>query len=471
MRLLELILVMSCAVCSIRLAGAARGAWIHAVPVVLAVLVVAQVWVEGWRWQLFPAYTAVIITACTPLLLQSAGTQLWSSLASLALLAISIAACLVLPFVTPQTPDGPFRVGVITLAPNTVQRAKPGIPASPGSSAPAGVGTGAASGELSAVPLVHVWYPSEASPQRSLATWASRRIAAHLRAEATDATLPGAPIAAHGESRFPVIVYFDGWPENRIQNTNLIRALASRGFVVASVEYPTLTDRPMVDYASEAAFRHSVQADHDRARAHAKDTVAILDALESLDRQPASELAHRLDTQHAGTLGFSFGGAIAAESSRLDPRIRAVVNMDGRHWGDSLEKGVERPYLFICEELAMPTAADLASSNPMIRYEALLDQTDYSRLDANLRALGGVRVTIPGTAHMNFTDVPLRSPLRRLSQGGTIDPREAQHVIQTYVIEFFTRYLRSGTPPGLDSPLPQLPGVRVQSWPAPKAST
>ena len=114
----------------------------------------------------------------------------------------------------------------------------------------------------------------------------------------------------------------------------------------------------------------------------------------------------------------------------------------------------------------MPTAADLTSANPMIRYEAQLDQVDYSRLAANLQAWGGVRVTIADMAHMNFTDFPLRSPLRRLSLGGKIDPRRAQEIIQTYVIEFFSRYLVSPQPPALDSSWPQFSEVRVQSWPA-----
>jgi hypothetical protein len=126
--------------------------------------------------------------------------------------------------------------------------------------------------------------------------------------------------------------------------------------------------------------------------------------------------------------------------------------------------------MFICEELVMPTTADLTSADPMVRYEAKLDQVDYTRLAANLQARGGIRVTIAGMAHMNFTDLPLRSPLRRLSEGGKIDARRAQEIIQTYVIEFFSRYLVSERPPALDSPLPQLPEVRVQSWPAPQAS-
>jgi hypothetical protein len=145
--------------------------------------------------------------------------------------------------------------------------------------------------------------------------------------------------------------------------------------------------------------------------------------------------------------------------------------MDGRHWGESLERGVDRPYLFICEELALPTQAELTSTDPMTRYEALLDRADYSNLAANLQAHGGIRVTIAGMAHMNFTDVPLRSPLRRLSGGGSIDPERAQFLIRTYVLEFLSRYLASDAPRTPAAPWPQFPEVRVQVWPAPMRPT
>jgi hypothetical protein len=72
---------------------------------------------------------------------------------------------------------------------------------------------------------------------------------------------------------------------------------------------------------------------------------------------------------------------------------------------------------------------------------------------------------------MNFTDVPLRSPLRRLNQGGKLDPQRVQLIIQTYVVEFLSRYLQSTNPPPLDSPMPRFPEALVQTWlPAANAS-
>ena len=473
MRPLELILALTVAACGIRLAGLGRPAglqWIHGMQLLLAAMLLAQVLVEGWRWQMFPAYAAALVIAGTPWLFgSSAQTLFWSVAASVALIAVSVLSCLLLPFVASQPAHGPFAIGVTDISLSVPH------PRNVGLSAPS---------ELKAAPLVRLWYPAEAPGQPRFETLVRQRIADRLRAVPTAPAAPEAPVA-RSATKFPVVLYFDGWPEDKIQNVALIRELVSRGFAVAAVQYPArfpgtsdasdaqmraLLARDMVEYSSAAAFERSVQLTHSRARAHARDAIAVLDTLTAFDGQNGSPFAQRLDTQRAGTLGFSFGGAVAAETSRLDPRIKAVINMDGRHWGDALEQGVERPYMFICEELAMPTAADLTSGNPMIRYEAQLDQVDYSRLAANLQARGGVRVTIADMAHMNFTDFPLRSPLRRLSQGGKIDPRRAQEIIQTYVIEFFSRYLVSAQTPALDSPWPQLPQVRVQSWPAAKAS-
>ncbi len=456
MRPLEILLTLVSAAGLIRFASAGRAdntVWTLALQAGALALLVGQVIIEGWRWQILPVYAATVFTAVAPALAGlPAATRFWTCAASLGLLAVSVASCLVLPFQSPQAPRGPYAVGVTILPESAVRR----LEAEPS--------------DLNARPRVRIWYPAQESmPWPRLRACLAERISDGLRAQPCPPYARD-PAVMGSSGRFPIVIYFDGWPENRIQNINLILEMASRGFVVASVEFPTLADDPMIDYASDADFERSVRRDHARARAHAQVAAAVLDALATLDGQAGSRFAHRLAMDRAGTLGFSFGGAVAAEASRVDPRIKAVVNMDGRHWGESLERGVERPYLFICEELAFPTQAELTSTVPMTRYEALLDQADYSNLAANLQANGGIRVTIAGMAHMNFTDVPLRSPVRRLSGGGSIDPRRAQFLIQTYVVEFFSRYLASGDPPAFDAPLPQFPEVRVQSWLAPKTA-
>src|SRR5215475_4561399 len=118
MRALELILVLLCAAFSIRVATAGRHAgWVLAAQWLLAALLLTQIVVEGWRWQMMPAYAATVLAvAATPIVLALGAQALfWCQIASIGLLAASICFCLVLPFVQTPVPHGPFEVGVIVL--------------------------------------------------------------------------------------------------------------------------------------------------------------------------------------------------------------------------------------------------------------------------------------------------------------------------------------------------------------------
>jgi pimeloyl-ACP methyl ester carboxylesterase len=174
-------------------------------------------------------------------------------------------------------------------------------------------------------------------------------------------------------------------------------------------------------------MQRSVNANSARATSNAQDGTRLLDLLARLEaHDPAGLLTGRLDLDRVGVVGYSFGGAVAAELTRLDSRIGAAVNIDGRHWATALENGVPKPYLFIGEFLVLPDAAALSSNDPATRYEATLDQLDYRNLAKHLREHGGFQVSIAGTTHANFSDGSLSSPWRRLSGGGPIDPLRGQ---------------------------------------------
>jgi hypothetical protein len=455
-------------------------------PALKALVLVAltgQLLLEGWRWQLFPTYAVAIGLLSLAAVFASMGATLvfWCASGALALLGASVLVCLALPFPALPTLAGNVSVGMTALPAELLI----GTDELPRDGRAVDVGR--------PLPQVQLWYPAAlpAHKRWDMRSWLIGRASVLLKAPLPAPATLGAPVAAT-QGRMPVLLYFPGWPETRVQNVTLIRELASRGFLVATVQYPAklraLSDqafrrqleavgRPMMDYSSDLTCAQSVRLNNERALIHARDAVLILDILGQLDRGrlAGGELADRfrsgLDVQRAGVFGFSFGGGVAAEAARLDTRIRAVVNMDGRHWADALQYGVEQPYLFIGEELVMPSAADLSSANPAIRCEAALDQVDYTNLAANLRRHGGVQVTIPDTAHMNFTDDPLRSPLRRLSGGGRIDAQRARAIIQGYVTAFFLHYLppiESGKRSVLE--LPRYPEARVTHFPSTASS-
>jgi dienelactone hydrolase len=138
----------------------------------------------------------------------------------------------------------------------------------------------------------------------------------------------------------------------------------------------------------------------------------------------------------AGVLGYSFGGAAAFAASRHDSRIRAVLNMDG--WlfnaADGYNGGI--PYFLISDRGSLPTAADLASADPHLRYESILTVQDEKAQAAAL-ALGGYELQIAGAHHLNFSDVPLYSFLHR----GGVDPQAVSRTVRAYTVAFFENAL------------------------------
>jgi dienelactone hydrolase len=471
MRPFEMLLTLACAAWFIRLAGVNRTdatAWTVGLQILLVVLLVAQILIEGWRWQLFPVYAAVILAASTaPMLASSAAMRLCFTAAGLAMTGAAILSCLIFQHLTLPRPSGASLVGVTTLAAVRQAESTPAV----------------ADRERLPPPLVRLWYPAMHRPlMQRLREFLAARVAQLLRASDTVQATAGTPVEQGGK-KFPVLVYFGGWPEDAVQNRSLICELVSRGFVVASLQYPArlpgmspadlkmqlaMLARPMLDYSSEAAFRHTIELNDERARAQARDASATLDELTALDNGGADRrFAHRFDLQNVGILGFSFGGAIAAQASRTDPRIKAAVNLDGRHWADALQGGVTVPYLFVGEELVMPSDAAATSSDPATRYEARMDQIDYTQLANNLRANGGTQVTIAGTAHPNFIDDVLRSPVRRLSGGGPIDARRGLFIVNSLVVAFFEQQLARRPSPLLSGNTRPFPEARAEHWPAP----
>ncbi len=327
-------------------------------------------------------------------------------------------------------------------------------------------------------PFVQVWYPADpdarAAGNAGHGWRALRRVAGNRR----DIAARDLPFAA-GSARYPLLIYFPGWPGTQIENYGLINELASHGFIVAGVVYPargpnlspaafhrqvTALEQPM-DYSSEAAYRRTQAEGTARVRARSSDAVTLLDVMARVDGARATPLARRVDLDRIGIVGFSLGGAVAAQASTLDPRFAAVVNIDGRHWDRALERGVSQPYLFIGEELRMPTEADLAATDPNRRYHAIEDQRDYSQLALNLRRHGGMQVVVPGARHAHFTDGGGQSRLRRLTHAGERSAaRRVLEILHAYVPAFFRRILKSEPAPLLLSGARPFAHAHLQVW-------
>ena len=280
-----------------------------------------------------------------------------------------------------------------------------------------------------------------------------------------------------GDAPWPVLVYLPSWTGTEIENLSTIRDLVSHGFAVVGLRYPTADEVADgrksgaalraelpgdMDFSSAEAYERTQQLGDERVRLRAQNVATVLDHLTQLDAEPGGKFAHRLDLEHIGVWGFSLGGAAAAQAAWLDRRIKVAANLDGWLFADASSDGLPCPYLLIGDAAPPPDPADLNSSNPKRRFPAIFDKRDYERQLAGLSRSGGFIVTIEGTDHLNFADAAARSRFGRWSGAGSIDPRRALAIIDTYLIGFFGTYLQGHPSPVLAEGAAPYPEAHLQ---------
>jgi predicted dienelactone hydrolase len=137
----------------------------------------------------------------------------------------------------------------------------------------------------------------------------------------------------------------------------------------------------------------------DRWRAvRTADLRFTLSQLERIDRgEIESPLSGRLDTTRAAVAGHSRGGAAAIHAGMADHRFRAVIDLDGFP-GDRGFSGYPQPLL------AVVAGAGTGDAENDKRYAERLTQV------LDLSAAPSYRLTVPGAAHLSFTDAPLYLP-------------------------------------------------------------
>jgi dienelactone hydrolase len=376
--------------------------------------------IEKPRWQMIPAYVATAEVLVYSLVGGRFPTAI--TLSTGILLATSVALGTLLPVFPLPEPGGFYSVGTVTRRWTTAR--------TPG-------------GDIAeSVPrrlTIQFWYPTDdRSGKRSLyRNEDARGLKAHLRLVRTHSFLD-VPLSSAAD-KFPVILFSPGWKGHLTQNTVQFEMLASRGFVVASIEHPRAEGLP-------ADFDPSLEENllgYDReVGIRAEDIQFVLDQIEGLDQNdPEGLFTGRLDTSSIGMLGYSFGGAVTMEACWRDSRLKAGINLDGMLFGESAEAGVRQPFLFMSSDGPLPSESDLQCPDARRRVHMQALDRDMKRIQRSLGQYGGYYLRIEGAAHSNFSDRPLYSPLRRLTDAGRMRPQRAFQIINEYTLAFFEQYL------------------------------
>jgi len=448
------------------LTGKKRPFAVELLPAFTLIVIVAHASLEGLRWQTIPlyAFTLIALVFSIPALLGTPknGTSTRRPLRivlSFILLAVSTALPILLPVPAIPAPSGPYQVGTRIYELTDTSRKE------------------LYSGKDEARRFqIQVWYPAEVSEIDERAPWMANAdvfapsISSYLDlpdffldhlALVNVPAYKDAPVAPADEG-FPVILFSHGWNGFNAQNTGQALQLASDGYVVVGIQHTygavvtvfedgTIAKNNPSALPSGAPDEEYEIAAHKLADQWAGDMSFVLNFLSKPNSSVKSPFVGKFDFNHIGVYGHSTGGGAAIQFCGMDTRCKALLGQDPFMRPVSyevLENGITQPSFFMFSQV---WAGEIDSRNNK------LFNPFYSKSADTYGAL-----FIEGTAHYDFSDLPLLSPLApQLGLKGPINGKRVTIIINDYLLSFFDMTLK-GMPTDLFGNKSPYPEVKVK---------
>ncbi|MDF2663770.1 MAG: FtsX-like permease family protein [Paenibacillus sp.] len=286
--------------------------------------------------------------------------------------------------------------------------------------------------------------------------------------------LVGAP-AANRHGSYPVLLYSPGGGVSRTAGTVLAEELASRGYVVLTVDHTH--DSSEVEFPDgrveiQALPKISKETIQKVFEVRELDIRFVLDQLavlktggnpDSGQRRLPRGLADAMDLSNIGIFGHSAGGASALQTMYDDRRIDAGILMDGTlgYLPDYLlpvaRHGLDRPFMLIGSGYYKDEGPDSHLTRP--DWKSLWEHSTGWKLDLN----------VPHGMHFTLTDYQailpqLKEKLElpdKMVEGsiGTVDPTRSIATQSAYIAAFFDRHLRHMSGELLEGPSPEFPDI------------
>ena len=265
------------------------------------------------------------------------------------------------------------------------------------------------------------------------------------------------------DSQFPLVIFSHGAFGYYQSNTSTYQELASKGYVVISLDHPyhsfftTDTDGKLITV--DPGFMQEVQYVNENntpetdifdysskwLKLRTDDMNFVIDTIQlakkkdihtSEDVMNAIKMA---DDNNIGLFGHSLGGATSVTVGRQREEVKAVIDLDGTMLGEQIAYENGR-YEFNDEPYPVPILAVDTESH----HQAALEYGDlYVNNKVIENAVDGREVYFKDAGHMNFTDLPLFSPfLAKMLGTGTIDKVECMEKTNEIVGMFFDHYLK-----------------------------
>ncbi|MEU5869135.1 alpha/beta hydrolase [Nonomuraea sp. NPDC047529] len=306
--------------------------------------------------------------------------------------------------------------------------------------------------------MLSIHYPARSVSGPPAPYMSTEEAASLLRRKAPGADVPAEVIsgirtharagAPPEKGRHPLVVLSPGLGLPRAGLTSLAEDLASRGYVVASIDHAyessgtvfpgvglltcaPLCDQPRPPEGGKATI----------SRNRAKDVSFVLDRLTG--RHPAWKRAGLIDARRIGMAGHSIGGDTASTTMLTDPRVKAGINLDGTVDATLPATGLgKRPFLLMGSQRDHTPGKD-------------------DTWDRTWKVLDGWKrwLTVARAEHSTFTDLALAQSKLGLSSPDAIDAERGTALTRVYVAAFFDQHLKGRKQPLLDGPSPANPEI------------
>ncbi|MFH8572856.1 alpha/beta hydrolase family protein [Streptomyces sp. NPDC017993] len=268
----------------------------------------------------------------------------------------------------------------------------------------------------------------------------------------------------------PIVLYSPGLEIPRTLGTSTAVELASRGYVVVTVDHThetSVVEFPDGRIELQKELSPGVETLKKMVDTRVRDTRFVLDQLAVLrsGQNPDAErrrlpngLSRALDLNRIGMFGHSAGGITTAETMRADRRIDAGINMDGTLQYSPTDflpvarEGLNRPFML------MGKASQTHQNQPS--WQSFWNRSTGWKRDLSLERAGHFSYTDAQTivpALDEHLDIPAQT---REQYIGTVNPERSTATQRAYVTAFFDQHLLGRPRHLLDRPSPSYPDVR-----------